>query len=258
MPIFQISPLLIKACASAALFVSLVVFEVVTRISDHAKIRSGQAEDMRKNNTLMKRYNAVQLPRWRWWSEALLIIATGVMMLATMVSVNKYQAYGAFYDGSWRMPDVEEHMLFRSDGTEALQAIYDADPAGFDFDAYKVCLVRLGCEDCANVKETILALDDSFYVVFSRSDIGKRYAERYDVDYVPSVVYHGAVLEMRTNGNTDGEMPDAPDTEDVPGMIDDLTGLSGDHELQPGNPGTAAGIGIVDDEAKAGGDTKAD
>ena len=55
MPIFQISPLLMKACASAALFLSLVVFETAARISDRAKIRSGQAEDMRKNNTLMKR-----------------------------------------------------------------------------------------------------------------------------------------------------------------------------------------------------------
>lgn len=258
MPIFQISPLLMKTCASAALFLSLVVFETATRISDRAKIRSGQAEDMRKNNTLMKRYNAVQLPRWRWWSEALLIIATGAMMLATMISVNKYQTYGAFYDESWRMPDVEEHMLFRSDGTEALQDLYDADPAGFSFDDYKVCLVRLGCEDCEAVKETILALDDSFHVVFSKSDIGRRFAEHYEVDYVPSVIYHGTVLEMRTNMDMPDEDTGAPDTSDVPGMIDDLTGLSGDHELQPGNPGTAAGIGIIDDEAKDGTDSGTD
>ncbi len=250
------SPLLLKLCAALSLFTMLAVFELVTRLSDRAKIKSGEAEDMRKDNTMLKRYNAVPHPRWRYWSEGLLVIGCGIAAVLAMSSVSKYQAYGAFYDDSWRMPDVEEHMLYKADGTEALQALYDADPENFDFSGYKICLVKLGCPDCERVSETINALDDSFYVVFSTSPVGKAIVEQYGVTYVPSVLYSGTVLEMRTSdavpqapaGGASGENPgtsgNAGGTGDIDGMVGDLMdGLAGEGDDTPkdGPPGTKSG-----------------
>lgn len=244
------SPLLLKICAAAALFAMLAVFELVTRLSDRAKIKSGEARDMRQDNTLLKRYNAVPLPRWRYWSEGILIIACGAAAVLAMSGVQKYQEYGAFYDDSWRMADVEDHMFYSAAGTEALQALYDADPEHFDFGQYKICLVKLGCPDCERVRETIDALDGSFYVVFSTSPVGKAVVERYGVTYVPSVVYSGMVLEMRTDGQSvpdDGSgQPSGPSgSGGVGGMVDDLIDGAqdggGNGDAKDGPPDTKTG-----------------
>lgn len=247
----NMSPLLIKACAAAALIAMFAVFEIVTRLSDRAKIKSGEAEDMRKNNTVLKKYNAVQLPRWRYWTEGLLIVACGAALIVLMASVQKYSKGGAFYDSSWRMAGVEKYMHFDAAGNQALQKIYDADPENFDFDAYRVCLVKLGCSDCDAAKDTINALDGTFYVLFTTSGVGKAFVDRYGITFVPSVIYNGTVIELRMGGSgTDPNFvpdefrgdPDGHGSGDVQGILDDLMDGAEESEPDPSDPGTAGGI----------------
>lgn len=135
------------------------------------------------------------------------------------------------------MPGVEKHFGVKSDDTRTLQKLYDADPENFDFNAYKVVMVRLGCEDCENVMDTLKAFDQQdgeYYVIFSRSDIGQKFVDEYDLNFIPSVCYNGAVIELRSGDAN----PDIDDT--VDSLTDLLKKAKENGELD--NPGTAAGF----------------
>ena len=197
-----LSPLQIKYYIAAALFAALVVFEAVTRMSDRHKIRTGQAEDLTKGDTKLVRHNLVQRSKGRVWAEGLLIIAAGVSMVAAMTSMLEYQKYGAFYDSSWRSPEVEDWFEFDASRGGDLEAVWRADPDGFDWNAQRVVLVKLGCEDCYRVAEAIHGLEaDGYVVVFSRSDLGKAFVEKFGVTYVPTVVMNGMTVQLRSGSS---------------------------------------------------------
>lgn len=117
---------------------------------------------------------------------------------------SEYRRYGAFYDDSWKEPDVAEHFLFENTDTERLQAIYDSDPENFRPELYDVILVRLGCSDCEEQHGRILAAKAEIeakkgtpaYIVFNRSDIGRIYMDRYGIEGVPSVIVNNAVIPL--------------------------------------------------------------
>lgn len=134
-------------------------------------------------------------------------ICASLLVMAGCVTYSiamRYKAYGAFFDDSWRDPEVERHFMFDTKDTEELQAIFDSDPENFRFDLYDVILVRLGCEDCEKNESRILGAKAEIkekkgrkaYIVFSRSDIGKRYAAMYGVDNVPSVIVDSVVIAL--------------------------------------------------------------
>ena len=200
---FGMSPFQVKCALLISLAAALAVFELVTRLSDRQKLKSGEVEDLRKDDTLLVKHNAVQHSKARFWTEGLLIIATGIALAVAMMSMIDYQDHGAFYDNSWRDPDVENHFYFSSKDNQTLEAIWAKDPENFDWNAYKVCLVRLGCDDCERVAETISNLASNGYVtVFSRSDLGKAYVERYGITYVPSVILSGNIIQLRSGDST--------------------------------------------------------
>lgn len=243
MQIFNMSPMQLKGCIAAALFAMLIVFESVSRVSDIRKIRSGQSEDLRKDDTLLKKHNMVQHSRFRIWSEGLLIIAAGLSIIIWVAAMQDYQAYGAFYDSAWRMPDVEDHFMFRSDDTERLQKEYDADPKGFDFEARNAILVKLGCEDCENAEEALKALYETggYDVIFSNSDIGKAYVEHFGITFVPSVTYSGSVIELRTGSSQYDDGEPVGDSE-VDGILDGAGKLEDwMQDADPDHPGTKTG-----------------
>lgn len=195
----SLSPLQVKYYIAAALFAALLVFELVTRLSDRYKIKTGQAEDLRKNDTKLVKHNAVQQTKSRVWAEGLLIIAAGISMIVAMTSMLEYQKYGAFYDSSWRSPDVENYFEFDAGPGRELEARWKADPDNFDWNNLKICLVKLGCDDCHRVAETIHGLEAEGYVsVFSRSELGQAVMDRYSVDYVPTVILNGMTVQLRS------------------------------------------------------------
>ena len=226
MQLFNMSPMQLKMCAAAALFGMLAVFEIVSRARDAALVKSGRAEDLRKDDTVLKKHNMVQHSKGRIWAEGILIIATGIAVVVWVAAMLQYQSYGAFYDGSWRVPDVEDHFHFRTDDTERLQAEYDKDPENFDFSARSAIVVKLGCQDCEAVYETLDALYAAgvYDIVFSNSDIGKKYVEYFDITYVPSVTYGGNVIELRTGDAAydDGEPVGGTAVDDIQDAADRL------------------------------------
>lgn len=245
MDFLNMSPMQLKGCAAAALFVMLLVFELASRAHDRALVKSGQAEDLRKGDTALKKHNMVQRSKARVWSEGLLIIATGAAILLWVAAMVDYQDHGAFYDEAWRMPGVEDHFHFTTDDTERLQALYDADPEGFDFTAGDAIVVKLGCQDCEDVYDTLDALyaTGGYSVIFSNSDVGRAYVEHFGITYVPSVVYAGNVVELRT-GNAqygDGEPVDGFDAGEASDRLKEWL------ESQPegGGAGTKAGDGAL-------------
>lgn len=132
------------------------------------------------------------------------LAALAVCLAGTGITACRYGSYGAFYDDSWKEPDVESHFLFRSDDTEALQAIYDSDPDGFRPALYDVLIVRLGCEDCEAQAGRVLAAKDEIaerkgrpaYIIFSRSEIGRLYVDEYGVSEVPVAIVGGALIRL--------------------------------------------------------------
>ena len=202
---FNMSPFQIKCAVLISLAAALAVFELVTRLSDRQKIKSGEVEDMRKDDTLLVKHNAVQHSKGRFWTEGLLIIATGIALAVAMVSMIDYQDHGAFYDNSWRDPTVESHFYFSSKGNQQLEAAWSKDPENFDWAAYRLCVVKLGCEDCERVHEAISNLAaEGYTIVFSKSDFGQAVVERYGINYVPSVIANGMVIQLRSG---DSEIP---------------------------------------------------
>lgn len=219
-----LSPLQLKLYITLALIAALAVFELVTRMDDRRKIASGQARDQREKDTLFVKHNAVPYPKWRIWSEGLLIVAAGAMVAVTMFSVMEYQKYGAFYDASWRSPEVEDHFLFESGANQDLEARWLSDPEDFDWNSTRLCFVKLGCEDCERVEQAIHDLEaDGYAVVFSTSEFGKAAVEKYGITYVPSVVMNGLVVQLRSGGSmVQGPGAGASDGQQAQDILDGL------------------------------------
>lgn len=256
-----LSPLQIKLYAVLALIAALAVFEAVTRLDDRRRIRSGEVSDQRGKDTLLVKHNAVPYPKWRIWSEGLLIIATGAMVAVTMFSVMEYQKYGAFYDASWRSPEVEDHFLFDSSANQDLEARWLSDPDGFAWNDLRICLVKLGCEDCERVAQAIHELEaDGYSVVFSTSEFGRAAVEKYGVTYVPSVILNGMVVQLRSGESMVEQDPagksDGQQAEDIldglmsGGLAADENG--GDPALDPDYTkyGTKAAIKYAEEQAR--------
>lgn len=221
-----LSPMQIKLYLAIALIAALAVFELVTRLDDRRKIRSGAVRDQREKDTLFVRHNAVPYPKWRIWSEGLLIIAAGAMVAATMFSVIKYQEYGAFYDASWRSPEVEKHFLFSSKANQDLESQWLRDPENFPWNDQRICLVKLGCEDCERIEPAIRQLEAEGYdLVFSTSALGREIVSRYGVDYVPSVILNGMVIQLRSGDSVIPQGDRISDGQQAQEILDDL--LSG-------------------------------
>ena len=135
-------------------------------------------------------------------------IAAGLLLLVSLgmlaANIARYSRYGAFYDDSWRDPEIESHFIFDTDDSKALEAIRSSDPDAFDPDLYDVILIRLGCADCEAASGDISALKaaieaarpEPVYIVFSRSPIGKYYVDHYSIKEVPCIVMNGAVTGM--------------------------------------------------------------
>lgn len=226
---FNMSPFQLKCAILISLAAALAVFELVTRLSDRQKIKSGEVEDMRKDDTLLVKHNAVQHSKARFWTEGILIIATGVALAFAMMAMIDYQDHGAFYDSSWRDPDVESHFYFSAKANQELEAQYLKDPENFDWSATRICLVKLGCEDCERVHEAISNLAGQGYAtIFSTSDLGKAYVEKYNISYVPSVITNGMVIQLRSGDSqipvydNDGIPEDHNYGSEARDMVDDL------------------------------------
>lgn len=246
MQLFNMSPMQLKMCAAAALFAMLVVFEAVSRARDAALVKSGQAEDLRKGDTVLKKHNMVAHSKPRIWCEGLLIIAAGIAIVVWVAAMLQYRSYGAFYDDAWRMPEVESHFHFRADDTERLQAEYDKDPENFDFSARSAIVVKLGCQDCEDAYEALDALyaTGEYDLVFSNSDVGKKYVEHFDITYVPSVTYGGHVIELRTGEAQydDGEpVGDGASAGDIKDAADRLKDWMNGYPMEEGDVGTKTG-----------------
>ncbi len=188
------------------------------------------------------------VPKWVPRTSLALLALVAVLVAAWCGVRSWYQKYGAFYDEAWREPGVEKYFSVTTEDTEALQAIYDSNPEGFEFDRYRVVLFRMGCEDCQKVLPTIQAFDQmpEYYVVFSRSPIGQAFIEHYDINYVPTVMYSGTEIQLRSSVSDDDESFDQEEFED---LLDELTdGMQSD----PNNPGTVAGIQAQEDAKNNG------
>lgn len=255
-----LSPMQVKLYLTLALIAALAVFELVTRLDDRRKIRSGEVEDQRKNDTLLVKHNAVPYPKWRIWSEGLLIIATGAAVAITMFSVIRYQEYGAFYDASWRSPEVEKHFLFSSKANQDLESQWLRDPENFPWNDQRICLVKLGCEDCERIESAIRQLESEGYaLVFSTSALGREIVSRYDVTYVPSVILNGMVIQLRSGDSVIRQPDQKSDGQQAQEILDDLLSDGGSDDrpfgaADPDDPnytryGTKAAIEAAEKES---------
>lgn len=250
---FRMSPLQFRICAAAGLMAALVIYELASWLADRRRIASGEVPEPPERKDGEKspfvKYNKVPRTKGRILTEGLLIIATGAMIVASVAAMARYDRYGAFYDASWRVPEAEDHFLFRSDGTKRLQEDYDAAGGELDFSAYKICLVKFGCADCEKVAETIRSLEDdpTWTVVFSNSPVGEAVVEEYGVNFVPSIVFDGQVVELRWSDAAPDDDPGVGD------MVDGIMEGMGDEDAGPSGPGTVAGIHAAEEDAGNGG-----
>lgn len=210
MEILAMSPLQIKFCAAAALSAALVVLCLARR---RPVSRSGT------------------------WARVLVAVAVVASWALCAGSFMDYKNHGAFYDESWRDPNVESHFMFTTADTEALGKAYAAGPDSFDFESVNVLLVKLGCSDCEAAEDALLALyrTGGYAVVFSNSDVGRAYVDYYGVSYVPSVVYAGTVIELRSGSAAYGDGSLLPDV----GSMTDALMDGGSPDVSSG-PGTKA------------------
>ena len=206
----NLSPLLWQIGIILALVVTLVLFEIFIHWYDNYRIKNGIEEDRSLKNTFSVRYHKVPHSTFRILFEGGLFLAIGVMCLFCYSKFSEYKQYGAFYDNSWKMQDVESHFLYESTDTEFLNELYLSNPDTFDPTAYNVCLIKFGCKECEEMKEYIDAINtENIYLVYSRSDVGKFYVDHYGIQYVPCVVFDGSVIPLYT---PDSFTPSEPKT----------------------------------------------
>lgn len=226
----NLSPLQWCIGITIALFVTLILFEIFIHWYDNYRIKHGIEEDRSKNNTFSIRYHKIPHSTFRILFEGLLILATGIMCIVCYTKYTNYEKYGAMYDSSWKMVDVEEHFMFESFESELLYDIYKKDPENFKPGDYNVLIVKYGCKECENLQDTINQINiDDIYLIYSRSEIGKIYVDHYGIDYVPCVIAEGSVIPLYS---ADSYAPQQETTtkvktesnvnEDVGDMIDDL------------------------------------
>lgn len=200
----EMSPLLLFIGITLALIVATVIFHIGMHLSDNYKIKHGIVEDMSLKNTFTIKYHRVPHTVPRILIGNALLIATGIMVILTCMKLTNYGSYGAFYDDSWKIKDVEDHFYFLRDDDDKLLEIYNSDPTNFNFETWNVVIVRFGCQECEAMAETIKSYDnEGFYVIFSRSEIGKKFKEHYDINYVPCIISEGQVQYLKTGIITD-------------------------------------------------------
>lgn len=129
------------------------------------------------------------------------IVCFIIMMLCLTATISVaiyYNNHGAFYDNAWRDPTVDSHFTFDTKDTNYLQNVYNSDPENFKPELYNVILVRLGCSDCEDVEQILLSAKDEgeIYIIFSRSEIGQIYVNKYNIEYVPSTVLDGVYIPL--------------------------------------------------------------
>lgn len=215
------SPLQRLMIISTSLFITILVFEIITKAYDAYRIKHGLAEDQSLKNTRWVKYYKIQRSAFRYIFECSLIILTGVLIVITMMKMRTYNNYGAFYDESWRVPEIEQYLDFPAADTEELNEIYTKDPANFDFDAYKICLVKLGCDDCIKIKDEILALQEyDIKLVFSTSTVGKAYVAEYNINFVPCIIENNVVTNLYQK--SEYIPPSQSDIPDINNMADSL------------------------------------
>lgn len=196
----NMSPLLLCMGILLALMTTTFVFHVGMILSDRYKLKHGLAEDMSKNNTFLVKYYKIPRSTFRIITGNLLLISTGIMLIFTVNKMMTYGEHGAFFDDSWRRKDVEEHFVFTVEGDDKLSELYKSDPENFNFECWKVVMVRFGCPDCEKLAGTIKQYQDAGYmVIFSRSEIGQKFMDYYKIDYVPSVITDGEVNNLKIN-----------------------------------------------------------
>ena len=191
-------------------FITLLVINVVSFILFHAYDKSMDKKEMElpederprqmtlKNNKMVRYYKR-QRSYGRIIFQNVAFICLAVVLIIMTKRMMTYQSYGAFYDDSWKQPDVEEHFMFDSSDSEDLLDIYNKDPDNFEFDKYNIVMIRFGCPDCEQNKELIKKYDTNkdYYVIFSRSEIGKKYVEHYKINYVPCMIISGNVEHLK-------------------------------------------------------------
>lgn len=174
----NMSPLLLYMGILLALITTTIIFHIGMALSDRYKLKHGLVEDMSKNNTFLVKYHKVPRSTFRIIAGNLLLIITGIMLILTVNKMMKYDEYGAFFDDSWRRKDVEEHFVFTVEDDDKLLELYESNPENFNFECWKVVMVRFGCPDCENLVDTIKKYQDNDYmIIFSRSDIGQKFME---------------------------------------------------------------------------------
>lgn len=196
----NMSPLLLFMGIFLALTTTTIIFHVGMSLSDRYKIKHGLAEDMSKHNTFLVKYHKIPRTTFRIITGNLLLMATGVMLILTINKMIDYDDHGAFYDDSWRRKDVEEHFVFTVEDDDKLTELYESNPDEFNFECWKIVMVRFGCPDCEKQFDKIKEYQDAGYmVIFSRSKIGQKFMEYYNIDYVPSVITDGQLSYLSTN-----------------------------------------------------------
>jgi hypothetical protein len=204
--------LLLTIGLSIACLMATLIYHLVVRLSDSYKIKHGIEEDRSLKNTWAVKYHRIPLSKSRIIIGYGLIIITGIVFIICFATMNKYKKYGAFYDESWKYTDVAEHFHFTIDDSEELLRIYNQDPAAFNPAQYPIVMVRFGCPDCEDPEmlNFIQQIDtqNNFYLVFSRSEIGKYLVERYNIASVPCVIVAGNVFYLTTDALSPEERQD--------------------------------------------------
>ena len=219
----DMSPLLLFMGIFFAVTTSTIVFHIGMALSDRYKLKHGLVEDMSKHNTAMVKYYKIPRTKFRIITGNLLLIISGIMLILTINKLMTYGEYGAFLDDSWRKKDVEEHFVFTVYDDDKLTELYNSNPDDFNFECWKIVMVRFGCPDCEKLSETIKQYqDDGYMVIFSRSEIGKKFMEYYEIDYVPTVITDNKISYLRVNGSDEIE-DSKTDVDTIIDLKDQLT-----------------------------------
>ena len=173
-----------------------IVYMIIQKISDKHREDAGEEQIKQSKNPLIKNYKFKRTKFQIIFPNAVLIIA-GICLILFVKTWMKYQSYGAFYDDSWKQPDVESHFYFDSSDSEELYKLYKSNPENFNLSAYNVAIVRFGCPECEEDKNALDELKANGivdYIIYSRSEIGKIFVDNFNVHYVPCVILDGTYM----------------------------------------------------------------
>lgn len=135
-------------------------------------------------------------PLWLTLVQSAIMIITAVLLFISAYIINRYETYGAIYEEENTLP-IKNVLANCIEGLEndSARLQQNIENSNTTLDDYNIIVVRFGCKECHEMSDMLIELRETkhAYIVYSRSPIGKKIVDEYNISITPCFIERGEV-----------------------------------------------------------------